>query len=77
MGCVMAKEVVVTRRGQTTIPMEIRRKLGIKEGSRLRADAEGDRVIFTKVPSVFDLAGTSKLTKEEALKLLDKMRAED
>jgi AbrB family looped-hinge helix DNA binding protein len=77
IGCVMAKEVVVTRRGQTTIPMEIRRKLGIKEGSRLRADAEGDRVILTKVPSVFDLAGTSKLSKEEAFKLLDKMRAED
>ncbi len=73
----MAKEVVVTRRGQTTIPTEIRRKLGIKEGSRLRVDAEGDMVIFTKVPSVFELAGTSKLTKEEAFKLLDKMRAED
>ena len=73
----MAKEVVVTRRGQTTIPTEIRRKLGIKEGSRLRVDVEGDMVIFTKIPSVFELAGTSKLTKEEAFKLLDKMRAED
>jgi AbrB family looped-hinge helix DNA binding protein len=73
----MAKEVVVTRRGQTTIPTEIRRKLGIKEGSRLRVDAEGDTVVFTKVPSVFELAGTSKLSKEEAFKLLDKMRAED
>jgi len=73
----MAKEVVVTRRGQTTIPTEIRRKLGIKEGSKLRVNAEGDMVIFTKVPSVFELAGTSKLTKEEAFKLLDKMRAED
>ena len=73
----MVKEVVVTRRGQTTIPTEIRRKLGIKEGSRLRVDTEGDMVIFTKVPSVFELAGTSKLTKEEAFKLLDKMRAED
>ena len=73
----MAKGVVVTRRGQTTIPADIRRKLGIKEGSRLRVDAEGDMVIFTKAPSVFELAGTSKLTKEEAFKLLDKMRAED
>ena len=77
MACSMAKEVVVTRRGQTTIPMEIRKKLGIKEGSRLRADAEGDRVILTKIPSVFELAGTSKLTREEAFKLLEKMRAED
>ena len=32
---------------------------------------------YSKVPSVFELAGTSKLSKEEAFKLLDKMRAED
>jgi len=51
--------------------------LGIKEGSRLSADADGGKVILTKVPSVFDLAGTSKLTKGEASNLLDKMRAEN
>jgi len=62
----MTKEVVVTRRGQTTIPTEIRRKLGIEEGSRLKVEAEGDKVILTKVPSLFDLAGTSDLSREEA-----------
>jgi AbrB family looped-hinge helix DNA binding protein len=72
----MAKEVVVTRRGQTTIPTEIRQKLGIREGSRLRVDAEGERVVFTKVPSVFDLAGTSKLSRNEAFKRLDALREE-
>jgi len=64
----MTKEVVVTRRGQTTIPTEIRRKLGIQEGSRLKVEAEGDRVILTKVPSLFDLAGTSDSSREEAFK---------
>ena len=59
------------------MPTEIRRKLGIKEGTRLKVDAEGDKVIVTEVPSIFDLAGSSKLTKEETFKLLDKMRAED
>ena len=73
----MTKEVVVTRRGQTTIPTEIRRKLGIQEGSRLKVDAEGDRVILTKVLSLFDLAGTAKLSREEAFRQLDKMREED
>jgi len=73
----MTKEVVVTRRGQTTIPTEIRRKLGIQEGSRLKVEAEGDRVILTKVPSLFDLAGTSDSSREEAFKQLDKMREED
>ena len=72
----MAKEVVVTRRGQTTIPTEIRRKLGIQEGSRLKVEVEGGRVMFTKIPSLFDLAGTSGLSREEAFKKLDEMREE-
>ncbi len=72
----MAKEVVVTRRGQTTIPLEIRRKLGIREGSRLVVDSEGEKVVFTKVPSVFDLAGTSRLSREEAVRRLDSSREE-
>ena len=73
----MAKEVVVTRRGQTTIPTEIRKKLGIEEGSRLKVDLEGHRVVFTKVPSLFDLAGSSKLSRETAFRQLDKTREED
>ncbi len=67
---------MVTRRGQTTIPAEIRKRLGIEEGTRLSVDAEGERVVFTKIPSLFDLAGTSKLTRGEAIRLLDKMREE-
>ena len=73
----MTKEVVVTRRGQTTIPTDIRKKLGIKEGSRLKVETQNNKVVFTKVPSLFDLAGTSKLSKEEAFRQLDKMREED
>ena len=71
------KEVVVTRRGQTTIPTEVRRKLGLEEGSRLLVEVEGHKVILTKVPSLFDLAGTSKLSKEEAFRQLDEMREEE
>lgn len=70
----MTQEVLVTRRGQTTIPKSIRERLGIQEGTRLRVNAEGDRVVFTKIPSVFDLAGTSKMTREKAFRLLDDMR---
>jgi AbrB family looped-hinge helix DNA binding protein len=73
----MAREVVVTRRGQTTIPTSIRKKLGIEEGTRLIVDAEGDRVVLRKIPSIFDLAGTSKLTTEQAFSLLDEMRASE
>lgn len=72
----MTTEVVVTRRGQTTIPLEIRKKLDIREGTRLLVDAEAGRVVFRKIPSIFDLAGKSKMTREEAFRLLDKMREE-
>jgi len=73
----MTKEVLVTRRGQTTIPTEIRRKLGIREGSRLKVETSGGKVILTKIPSVFDLAGTSPMSRERAFSQLDKMREED
>ncbi len=73
----MAREVVVTRRGQTTIPTEVRRKLGIEVGTRLRVEAVDDKVVFTKVPSIFDLAGTSKMSTEDAFKRLDALREEE
>ena len=73
----MVQEVVVTRRGQTTIPTAVRKILGIEEGTRLRVDVDGEKVVFTKVTSLFDLAGTSKLTKDKAFQLLDEMREKD
>ena len=38
---------------------------------------EGEKVIFIKVHSVFDLAGTDKLSRKEAILLLDEMREKD
>ena len=73
----MVQEVAVTRRGQTTIPIEVRRRLGIQEGSRLRVETVGDKVVFSKVPSIFDLAGTSKMSTKEAFRALDAMREEE
>ena len=67
---------MVTRRGQTTIPQEIRKKLDIREGTRLTVEAEGGKIVFSKIPSIFNLAGQSKMTKDEAFRLLDKMREE-
>ncbi len=43
----------------------------------MRVEAEGGRVILTKVPSLFDLAGTSKLSRDEAFERLDRMREEE
>jgi AbrB family looped-hinge helix DNA binding protein len=72
--CSMTTEVLVTRRGQTTIPIEIRRKLRIREGTKLKVESVGDKIIFTKPPSIDDLDGSSKLSPAEAIRFLDKMR---
>jgi AbrB family looped-hinge helix DNA binding protein len=70
-------EVLVTRRGQTTIPNKIRKRLNIHVGTRLKVETKDDKVIFSKVPSIFDLAGTSKMTKEKAFRKLDHMREKE
>ena len=70
-------EVVVTRRGQTTIPVEIRQKLGITEGTILQVTLKKQEIIFRKAKSTLDLAGTSKLSTKKAYELLDRMRSEE
>ena len=42
----MTEEVVVTRKGQTTIPIEFRRKYRIVEGSRLEVVDTGEGVLL-------------------------------
>ncbi len=49
--------VKVTRKGQTTIPSEIREKLGIKEGDALAVQATDKHIIFTPVPTLEDMCG--------------------
>lgn len=73
----MARGAVITRRGQTTIPIEVRRKLGIGEGTRLKVEVVEGKVVLTKIPSVFDLAGTSKGTVKGASDCLDAIREEE
>jgi len=75
----MTSEVVVTRKGQTTIPVELRRKYRIGEGSKLEVVDTGRGVLFRPKISFFDLAGSGakNATAKEMKELLDKMREED
>lgn len=38
----------VTRRGQVTIPLQIRKKTGIEENSEVDFSIEGGRIVITK-----------------------------
>jgi len=72
-------EVSVTRKGQITIPVELRRKFGIEEGAKVEV-VEGEKgIMVRKLPSIFDLAGSGagKGDVEELKGMLDRMREED
>jgi AbrB family looped-hinge helix DNA binding protein len=75
----MTEEVVVTRKGQTTIPIEFRRKYRIVEGSKLQAIDTGEGVLFKPKLSFFDLggSGSGRATVREVKELLDRMREQD
>ena len=73
------KIVKVTRRGQTTIPIEFRKRHRIEEGSRLVVEDRGDSIVFRPVPRLEDLGGSlSKTTTlERMLKILDESRKDE
>jgi len=54
----MEQIVKVTRRGQTTIPIELRRRFRIREGSRLVVEARDESIVMRPVKSLEDLAGS-------------------
>lgn len=69
--------VVVTRKGQTTIPQTLREKYRLAEGTRLDVIDTGDGVLFKKAASTLDLAGTSRRTYDQLRRHLDEIRRED
>ncbi|HEX9261778.1 MAG TPA: AbrB/MazE/SpoVT family DNA-binding domain-containing protein [Candidatus Bathyarchaeia archaeon] len=75
----MENEVVVTRKGQTTIPAKLRKKFKIDEGTRLQVIETQEGILFKPKQSTWDLAGSGShaATPEEMKKLLDKLREED
>ena len=74
----MENVVKVTRRGQTTIPVEFRQKFGIKEGDQLMVEATEKGLLFRPIPRLEDMAGIdAKYGKvEEIKKHIDKLREE-
>jgi AbrB family looped-hinge helix DNA binding protein len=74
----METVVKVTRRGQTTIPVEFRQKLGIKEGDQLIVAATEKGILFTPILKLEELAGVDAQygTPEELKRDLEKLREE-
>jgi AbrB family looped-hinge helix DNA binding protein len=74
----MESIVKVTRRGQTTIPVEIRNQCGIKEGDHLLVEVTEKGILFKPIPKLEDMAGIDAEygTSEEINKKIDKLREE-
>jgi AbrB family looped-hinge helix DNA binding protein len=73
------EEVLVTRKGQITVPVALRRKYGIKEGMKLAVKDSGSSIVLQVVPRLEDLVGidSDKLDIKKTIEKLDKMRSED
>jgi antitoxin PrlF len=74
----LQKIVKVTRKGQTTIPAQIREQLGIKEGDELAVEIKDQQVIFKPIPRLEDCAGifAGHADVVELKKEIDKLREE-
>ncbi|MDO8570626.1 MAG: AbrB/MazE/SpoVT family DNA-binding domain-containing protein [Candidatus Daviesbacteria bacterium] len=70
----------VTSKGQATIPLFIRLKLGLKPGEKIMFEERGKDVILKKSPNFLDLMGSlktkKKYNKKVAYKAIGKMLAE-
>jgi AbrB family looped-hinge helix DNA binding protein len=69
----------VTKKGQTTIPVRLRKKYKIEEGTRLQVIDTEEGILLKPQKSIWDMIGSGSefATVDEANKLLDKLRHED
>ena len=65
----METEVVVTKKGQTTIPARLRKKFKIEEGTRLEVVETEEGILFKPKKSIWDMAGAySQFATPEEMK---------
>jgi antitoxin PrlF len=58
-------ESTITAKGQTTVPAQVRAKVGVAPGTRLvwHVMPDGGIIVRAKTKSILDLAGTLKAPK--------------
>jgi AbrB family looped-hinge helix DNA binding protein len=73
------EDVLVTRKGQITVPVALRRKYGIKEGMKITVEDSGSKIVLNIIPRFEDLIGIDAEKKDikTTIEKLDKMRSED
>ena len=65
---------LVGRRGQLTIPRDIRRQLGLQEGDRVAFVSQGDQVVLVPLrQSLLDLRGSIPVLGEQDFEAVRKV----
>ncbi len=62
-------EIIVKNKGQITIPVAIRKKYKIDEGTRLKVVATEDGVLLTPQKTFWDMVGAFPVNSEKATKM--------
>jgi len=72
------EEVLVTRKGQITVPIALRRKYGIKQGMKITVQDSGSSIVLQVIPRFEDLIGVDagKIDPKKAVEMLNKRRSE-
>lgn len=75
----METEIVVKKKGQTTIPAKIRKKLKIEEGTRLEVIEADGGILLKPKKSIWNMIGAYSQfgTPEEVKKEIDELRYQD
>ncbi len=75
----METEIVVKKKGQTTIPAKIRKKLKIEEGTRLEVIETDGGILLKPKKSIWNMIGAYSQfgTPEEVKKEIDELRHQD
>jgi len=74
--CAAMQESTITAKGQTTIPVQIRERIGVAPGTRLvwHVMPDGGVIVRAKTGSILDLAGALKSPKGKHV-AVEKMNA--
>jgi AbrB family looped-hinge helix DNA binding protein len=73
---VVPETATVTSKSMINIPAKIRRKYGIKEGTRVVFVEEGGQLILIPVPPIGELFGADREHKDELLQAIREMEEE-
>jgi len=75
----LENQIVVKKKGQATIPVKVRRKYNIEEGTRLEVVETEEGILLKPKKSIWDMIGafSDPVTADKIDKLLYKIRHEE